>query len=359
MQVKTLKRTVVVALLATTFMQATPSYAQPTNTELTIQAQNLETKIQLLDNQIIESIEKAKRLNEEIKRQEASIVQIQNQIKDAEEDFEVHKELYFGRLQAIQEQGTSSFLTYAEILLNSEGFADFIQRTSAIAQFVDYDQEMLEGIREKESELKKKKQSLDHELSSLEKKKEELKIEQASIELAKKQVQTELSKTKDKIAKEEEARRRQAEQAEAQALLHSPLSTNPSPLVPGLNSSISPHASGKAKTVISQAQKHLGVPYVWGGATPSGFDCSGLTQYVYRSVGVELPRVSRDQQNTGVQIPTSQVQPGDLVFMGYPAYHVGIYIGNGKYLHAPQTGDVVKISTYNPSAFSSATRVLR
>ena len=123
--------------------------------------------------------------------------------------------------------------------------------------------------------------------------------------------------------------------------------------------SMIPYASGKAQTVISQAQKHLGVPYVWGGATPSGFDCSGLTQYVYRSVGVELPRVSRDQQNTGVQIPTSQVQPGDLVFMGYPAYHVGIYIGNGKYLHAPQTGDVVKISTYNPSAFSSATRVLR
>ena len=111
--------------------------------------------------------------------------------------------------------------------------------------------------------------------------------------------------------------------------------------------------------VIANAKQYLGVPYVWGGSTPSGFDCSGYVSYVYRSVGISLPRSSRDQQNVGTRIPLNQLQPGDLVFRGSPAYHVGIYIGGGQYIHAPQTGDVVKIAAFNPSQFSSASRVLR
>ncbi|MCQ6280628.1 NlpC/P60 family protein [Bacillus sp. EB600] len=133
------------------------------------------------------------------------------------------------------------------------------------------------------------------------------------------------------------------------------------------NSSLSAPSTGgasltdteKANKVIAFAEQYLGVPYVWGGSSPSGFDCSGLMQYVFHSVGVNLPRVSNAQQNVGIRISPSQVQPGDLVFKGDPAYHVGMYIGGGQWIQAPETGDVVKISSYNPSSFASASRVLR
>ncbi|GII05964.1 C40 family peptidase [Planobispora takensis] len=97
--------------------------------------------------------------------------------------------------------------------------------------------------------------------------------------------------------------------------------------------------------VVEQARRYLGVPYLWGGTDPDkGLDCSGLVQLVYKKLGVSLPRVSQDQQNEGRSIPSlKQAQPGDLLTFGSPATHIGIYIGDGKMLHAPRTGDVVKI----------------
>ncbi|MBG0818481.1 C40 family peptidase [Planomonospora sp. ID82291] len=87
------------------------------------------------------------------------------------------------------------------------------------------------------------------------------------------------------------------------------------------------------------------MPYLWGGTDPErGLDCSGLVQLVYKKLGVSLPRVSQDQQNEGRSVPSlKQARPGDLLTFGSPATHIGIYIGDGKMLHAPRTGDVVKI----------------
>jgi hypothetical protein len=83
---------------------------------------------------------------------------------------------------------------------------------------------------------------------------------------------------------------------------------------------------------------------VWGGTTPKGFDCSGLVQYVFRQVGVELPRVSRDQASAGSPVASlADAKPGDLVFFGAPVDHVGIYVGDGKMLAAPKRGDVVRV----------------
>jgi len=87
----------------------------------------------------------------------------------------------------------------------------------------------------------------------------------------------------------------------------------------------------------------LGRPYVWGGEDPSGFDCSGLVQYVYGRLGVSLPRVARDQYHAGLHVPFSQLEPGDLVFFEHLG-HVGIYLGRGRFVHAPHTGTVVQIA---------------
>jgi len=110
---------------------------------------------------------------------------------------------------------------------------------------------------------------------------------------------------------------------------------------------------GAHSGVVLVAMKYLGVPYVWGGATPSGFDCSGLVQYCYAQLGVQVPRTARDQYFAGTRIPADRLdllRPGDLVFFAYKSdpeqiHHVGIYAGGGSYIHAPQTGDVVRVSS--------------
>ena len=92
------------------------------------------------------------------------------------------------------------------------------------------------------------------------------------------------------------------------------------------------------------ALRYLGVPYVWGGESPKGFDCSGLVAYVYAQLGITLPHYAAAQYQLGVAVPSDQLQPGDLVFFD-GLDHVGIYIGGGQFVHAPHTGDVVKITT--------------
>jgi cell wall-associated NlpC family hydrolase len=92
------------------------------------------------------------------------------------------------------------------------------------------------------------------------------------------------------------------------------------------------------------ALQYLGVPYVWGGASPSGFDCSGLVMYVYAQLGISLPHYTVSQWDVTMPISTSQMQPGDLVFFDGLG-HVGIYIGNGEFVDAPHTGSVVRIDS--------------
>ena len=115
--------------------------------------------------------------------------------------------------------------------------------------------------------------------------------------------------------------------------------------------------------VVDSARKYLGTPYVWGGTSPSGFDCSGFTQYVLAQNGKSIPRTSQEQFASGQAVDKSQLQAGDLVFYdwsgGTEATHVGIYEGNGKMIHAPHSGDVVKevdFNSYGQNAYLGARR---
>lgn len=107
-----------------------------------------------------------------------------------------------------------------------------------------------------------------------------------------------------------------------------------------------PSPSGRVGVVISAAQGQLGVPYRYATSNPGeSFDCSGLTHYAWAQAGVSLPRNSRAQASMLPSVPVAEAQPGDLLFYYSPISHVGIYLGNGSILHAPATGDVVKISS--------------
>jgi cell wall-associated NlpC family hydrolase len=99
-----------------------------------------------------------------------------------------------------------------------------------------------------------------------------------------------------------------------------------------------------AQTAVDAALSRLGKPYVTAATGPNSFDCSGLMLWAYAKAGVSLPRTSRAQSTFGTAVPRDQLQPGDLVFYYSPVSHVGMYLGDGKMVHAPDTGDVVKIS---------------
>lgn len=103
--------------------------------------------------------------------------------------------------------------------------------------------------------------------------------------------------------------------------------------------------------VVGIAMRYLGTPYVWGGASPAGFDCSGFVMYVYAQVGVSLPHYSGAQWNAGVPVSRDQLEPGDLVFFDGLS-HVGIYIGGDQFIHSPHTGDVVKISSLSEAWYA-------
>jgi len=112
--------------------------------------------------------------------------------------------------------------------------------------------------------------------------------------------------------------------------------------------------------VVGIAMQYLGVPYVWGGSSPSGFDCSGLVVYAFGQLGISLPHSTYSLWGMGVPVSQSQLQPGDLVFFNGLG-HMGIYAGGGSFVHAPHTGDVVKVSSmtgWYASTYVGARRIL-
>lgn len=118
---------------------------------------------------------------------------------------------------------------------------------------------------------------------------------------------------------------------------------------------------GLGAQAVAYAARYLGVPYVWGGTTPQGFDCSGLVQFVYNGLGVTLPRTSQEQASSGIAVSPQALQPGDLIFYSEPGEgansHEAIYAGNNQAIEAPHTGANVMLTGIDWAHFSGARRV--
>ncbi|MFM1728606.1 C40 family peptidase [Prescottella soli] len=122
------------------------------------------------------------------------------------------------------------------------------------------------------------------------------------------------------------------------------------------NTSLQPtQVASHGQAVANAAQSKIGSPYVWGATGPSTFDCSGLVQWAHKQAGISVPRVSYDQVGGGTSVSKANLQPGDVVGF-YDNEHVGIYIGNGKVVHAPTEGENVKVSSIDAMPFSGASR---
>ena len=157
-------------------------------------------------------------------------------------------------------------------------------------------------------------------------------------------------------AQRQQARPQQQGEEEPQETAPDPAQTatssQPAPSPPPAPTPPPPPAGPGHPEVVSIALRYLGIPYVWGGASPSGFDCSGFVMYVYGKIGISLPHHAASQYAYGRPVARSQLAPGDIVFFNGLG-HNGIYVGGGSFVHSPHTGDVVKISSLSSSWYAS------
>lgn len=219
-----------------------------------------------------------------------------------------------------------------EVLLDSKSVSDFVARMKFLNTIGLADADIAESLRSQKDAMEKQVVDLRNTETMAESLEFELKARQIEVMLRIQERQAMLAAAQGDLLEmlDQEAGRRSGEES---ALLADALS-----------------GASKAGIVVDPgspvetALAYHGIPYLWGGETPSGFDCSGLILYVYKQHGVKLPHYSGSQFLMGEKIAPAALQPGDVVFFGSPIHHVGMYIGGGYYLHAPRTGDFVKIS---------------
>jgi peptidoglycan hydrolase CwlO-like protein len=342
-------------MLALTLTLATcgSAFAAPSSTSsldgVKQQRQELQVKVEKLDNQISQVMAEVNKNKSSIETITKSIEKNKKNLADAEESINVQQQLFNERARAMYINGVDSYLG---VILNSNSLNDFVSRVDTVKRVMSYDKGVINDLKAKKDELAEEKEKLNTENNKLMALKSENEEKLSKLN-SDKSTQKKLIADLDKKEQSLEAASVNTETNKSVALA--------SQNVQKIKQTVSRGgtASATSSAVVAYASQFMGVPYLWGGTTPSGFDCSGFVQYVYAHFGVSLPRVSQSQQGVGTAVSRQNLQPGDLVFFGSPAYHVGIYVGNGSYINAPKTGDVVKISSVDRSDFSGGRRVLR
>jgi peptidoglycan hydrolase CwlO-like protein len=235
----------------------------------------------------------------------------------------------------------------AEVVLTSGSVALIVERLGALERIGEQDRHVVANIRDFEARMRRARRGLilDRHLA---------RAQVAQAHRARERVEALLVRRRQVLrgakgelrrllAEERERQRRLAELARQRALAAQRAREAQAALAPSLPLA-GPLPSGRGNAAaVGVAMRYLGVPYVWGGASPAGFDCSGLASYAYAQIGKSVPHFTGAIWSSFPQVPRGREQPGDLAFFNGGG-HVGIYIGNGQFVHAPHTGDVVRVA---------------
>jgi len=251
-------------------------------------------------------------------------------------DLEAANQAYAFQLNLLEDRANSIYRdgTFAtiEVLLDSKSVSDFVARVKFLNTIGLADADVAAALKSQKNHIEETAGSLEDAQKEAEAIEFELKARQIEVLLRIQERQDMLAEAQEDLLEllDQEAARRSSEESQLLREILSGASAAGIVVQPG--------------SVVETALAYHGIPYLWGGETPSGFDCSGLVLYVFRQHGVELPHYSGSQFLLGEKVEPSQLQPGDVVFFGSPIHHVGIYIGGGYFIHAPRTGDFVKLS---------------
>ncbi|WP_461205349.1 C40 family peptidase [Clostridium sp. DL1XJH146] len=312
--------------------------------------EGIEAEIEKLDVEIEAMLSQIEETETNISELETKIQKAKDDIAQAEKDMQDEKDMYNSRMVAMYETGGTSYL---EIILGASDLSDLLSRIQTIKTLSDLDKEIIAELKEKQAEIEEQKANLTEENNTLIDYRKTLLDKKETLDSAKDDQQVlidDAKKEANSIAVLVQSD--QQEVNKTMSLIEAAREATPSYDPSRGATSISSNA------VVAYASNYLGRPYRYGATGPSSFDCSGFAQYVFRHFGVSLPRTSSSQSRYGTYVSRENLQPGDLVFFGYPVHHVGIYVGNNSYIHSPHTGDVVKISTLSSrSDFNCGRRV--
>jgi len=336
---------IVITALLPAVAQATPL------ADKRAQAKRVQQQIGALDVRLEMAIEQYNMANIKLSEVQARVGANQARLEIARDNLERSRVTLAARAVAIYKERSVDFL---DVVLSTESFDELVSSLDMLRRLGENDSNIVDSVENLKKEIAERRVQLLADQKKAEKLLAQRVAMRDQIASSLQERERMLKGVKTEIARLERQARLAAQRAAAAAAAAARAAAGAAPNVP-IGGYGSHTGTGAHPEVVAIAQKYLGVPYVYAGASPStGFDCSGFTMYCYAQIGISLPHNAQMQHDSVQLIARDSLQPGDLCFFGYSSssiHHVGIYVGGGTFIHAPHTGDVVSYQNIGYSDF--------